>query len=943
MLESLLLNGKTEYKLKVTRTDGRLMYELKSDYIEDITVNAMDHNKMTLKIPKYVSVIDGDNGVKTVLNQHYNIKEKWLIEVYMTDGKNSVENKLKFYISSISKKQDGKNDVYKNVTCYGLSKLLTKPSMFLTTGKTRKLVSVDDETDIGEGMMDLILDKVKTSGWTLGHVDDSVRWDNIGDSNVLKYRWFDAGEYKIYSLMRDTLQQAYNCIFIFDDYNKTINIYNETEFGENKGFVLEEGKLMTSIDMSTSDDDIITILHARGKDNLSITSYNPLGTDYVEDYSYYMNNGSMSKELVEGLNKYYKVVEVLNEQWKVLRDSLTEKNTQATKLNSEITDAEYAMRESKILMTSFMEKNSDQNEVKKYKDELEERTAVFNDLNKQLNDLRKEIESITNQMMEISTKMNKEYVEDENGKKIFTAAMLEELSYFQEESTFEADNYTTPITLYNAVKKEIVELAKPTITTSINVVDFLDCIVPPRGFNYWMKIGDYVTTKSDLGTEKYRLTSFSHKPGTSLSLTLSSKMVLEDKAKSTVKSVTATVSGHNNTIKTYSDVWEDAILTTDFVTKMREDCLDLTASKIRSKVTTNNFQIDETGQWVIDADDEDCQTYIGSNCIAITTNGWDSCDVAITPEGVNARVLIAEAILSNKFYITSEDARITIKDKGMSIMDANGTVRVFLGIDENNQSVLRLTSPDGLTAYLTEKGVQNNINIIDHDNVDAGHPIATPFTIPDAMEEIRTAPLNIRLNPWRSYCRVTSGGGNTVVASSSTTSNGGATVVSSSTVSGGGSTQTSYDTIVVYLAGGKYDGVTSTPLNNFNPSGSASEYAGHTHGVLTENHTHHVDIPAHSHGFSVDIPDHSHSFSTDVNIPSHTHELEQGIFTDANYVPTDCQLWVNHRLVLSGFGYNLVNYDIKDYLTTGNNLIEVTSKTLGRIDLDLCVTGFLKW
>ena len=80
-----------------------------------------------------------------------------------------------------------------------------------------------------------------------------------------------------------------------------------------------------------------------------------------------------------------------------------------------------------------------------------------------------------------------------------------------------------------------------------------------------------------------------------------------------------------------------------------------------------------------------------------------------------------------------------------------------------------------------------------------------------------------------------------------------------------------------------------------------------------------------------------------VSIPPHGHNLEHGIYEDASAVPTNCSLWVNHQLVLNGFGYNLVNYDIKQYLTTGENLIEILSDTNGRVKCSLNICGFLTW
>lgn len=953
MLENLILGGHTSYKLILKKASNKVVGELSPNYIDSIVVNAVDHNQLILKIPRYVTIIDGEreDAVQKIENKHYNLKEKWIIDVYINDGKNKVENKLSFYIASISIRQDSKDDIYKQVTCYGLSKRTTRPSVFFSDGATRKLVHLEGDVDTGQGYVDLILEKLKPLGWTLGYVDPTVVKENYNGSDYDKYRWLDAGEYKCYSLLRDTLQQAFGCVFIFDDYNKTISIYDEENFGENKGFILEEGKLMKSIELSSGEDDIVTVLHARGKDNISINSYNPMGTDYVEDYSYYMNNGAMSDKLINALNDYYKIAEKYNKQWLALRDQLTAKESAMTKKDSEIYSKDQEISRIKILMSASIgagDNKASQNEVGNYKQQLETAQNELAQLLKEKGEIQSSIENINTKIAAVTLKTNKTTCTyDDTGKPVFSDALLEELSYFQEEDTFESENYTTAITLYNAVKKEIKKKSKPIVTTNIDAIDFMDCIVPPKGFNYWMKIGDYVTTKSEINSEKYRLTSFTHKPGKSLTLTLSSKIVLEDKAKSTVKSITATVSGHNNIMRTYQDAWNDAILTTDFVTAMRTDCLDLTASKIKSKVTTNNFLIDETGQWIVDANDNNLQTYIGSGVFALTTDGWEHASLAITPEGVNARMLISEAILSNKFYITSEDGRVIIEKTGMKIFDANNTLRVFLGINDSGESVLELYSADGKKALLTQQGIQNNQMLNFSDNISPGYPIQEPFRVAANMTEIREARLDVYLLPWRSFERVAQYGGDYSTTSGTTSSEGG--YYASSTSSGGDTVSSEWkpwsDTgnvsIYQYMFTQFADDIdVGYPTEDYKQTADG-KVKSHRHRIFPGLFNHSHTIPSHVHAFSV--PSHSHSISLTVSIPSHGHNLEHGIYEDASAVPTNCQLWVNHQLVLSGFGYNLINYDIKQYLTTGENLIEVLSDTNGRVKCSLNICGFLTW
>ena len=99
MLENLILNGKSTYKLILKRSNNKKVGEIPSKFLESLTINAVDHNQLTLKIPKYINVVDAsknEDAVQKIENKHFNLKEKWIIDVYINDGKNKVENKLSF-------------------------------------------------------------------------------------------------------------------------------------------------------------------------------------------------------------------------------------------------------------------------------------------------------------------------------------------------------------------------------------------------------------------------------------------------------------------------------------------------------------------------------------------------------------------------------------------------------------------------------------------------------------------------------------------------------------------------------------------------------------------------------------------------------------------------------------------------------------------------------
>ena len=81
MLENLILNGKSTYKLILRMASGKKVGEIPSKFLESLTVNAVDHNQMTLKIPRYINTINIDpqtDAVQKIENKYFNLKENSL-------------------------------------------------------------------------------------------------------------------------------------------------------------------------------------------------------------------------------------------------------------------------------------------------------------------------------------------------------------------------------------------------------------------------------------------------------------------------------------------------------------------------------------------------------------------------------------------------------------------------------------------------------------------------------------------------------------------------------------------------------------------------------------------------------------------------------------------------------------------------------------------------
>ena len=88
----------------------------------------------------------------------------------------------------------------------------------------------------------------------------------------------------------------FNAEFVIDNVSKTLYVYEAMHSGVNRGAYIIDGFNITDSSISISSDDIITRLYPYGKDDLDITSVNPTGREYVDNFTY-------TDKIIEGVWK----------------------------------------------------------------------------------------------------------------------------------------------------------------------------------------------------------------------------------------------------------------------------------------------------------------------------------------------------------------------------------------------------------------------------------------------------------------------------------------------------------------------------------------------------------------------------------------------------------------------------------------------------------------
>ena len=151
------------------------------------------------------------------------------------------------------------------------------------------------------GILNQILDYIPE--WRIGYIDSEIK-DNIFVSTLCcKYRSLDEVDNEsIYSFLMNVVEKAYQCFFVFDCENMTINIVSgnpttvdsngapryENMVGSASNVVLTWGNAIKNTNIKATEDKIVTALRVHtADDKYSMGLINPTGDNILYNFSAY--------------------------------------------------------------------------------------------------------------------------------------------------------------------------------------------------------------------------------------------------------------------------------------------------------------------------------------------------------------------------------------------------------------------------------------------------------------------------------------------------------------------------------------------------------------------------------------------------------------------------------------------------------------------------------
>lgn len=253
-------NQRKQPMLRLQTLSGKELGPIPYAHDVKLAINYADLSTISFKVPCQV------NGM---INPLYSMLTSYKV-IYTED--------FGIYVlTSPTKDGDGVLEE-KTINGYSLEYLFSTKDLFLEEGTYNFWNPISpSETILGR-----IIELDPT--WHVGYVAPRL---------VGCYRTFDQYSDNALNFCYGDAMEKYRCAFVFNVYDRSINVYDTSKDAVNLPIYLDYKNLIESIEVQEITDEMATKLHLYGSDDLSIRDVNPMGTDYIVDLSYFLNNGDL--------------------------------------------------------------------------------------------------------------------------------------------------------------------------------------------------------------------------------------------------------------------------------------------------------------------------------------------------------------------------------------------------------------------------------------------------------------------------------------------------------------------------------------------------------------------------------------------------------------------------------------------------------------------------
>lgn len=331
-------------------------------------------SEFTCEVPKYVSNANGDlyehpyyDYIQT--RRLINVdKIGWfkIVEAVETDSGNGASKSIRAESCESTFKEVGfaiENRVYKfydeldeKDESYNP---LNEEAMPSVVGQLYKQLGICCDLSVGD-----ITPTVDYKDWTIIWIEPMLKYGHTvtdEDGNTIEYKTCRTLNENVesfgYDFMTSDVSQAFQVFFEFDFAHHAIKIKSTSKVAEMTDIYLSFDNVMKELATTENSQDIVTVLTCEGT-NLGINSVNPMGTNYICDFSYYMGSDEngypwMSKALTDKINAWKKTVSDNEDSYAGLVENLQELYEKKTALESKKTLIDFEVKDIKVASEQY--------------------------------------------------------------------------------------------------------------------------------------------------------------------------------------------------------------------------------------------------------------------------------------------------------------------------------------------------------------------------------------------------------------------------------------------------------------------------------------------------------------------------------------------------------------------------------------------------------------
>ena len=517
--------------------------------------------------------------------------------------------------------------------------------------------------------------------WKLGYVSDKVK-----DT----YRSFDDNKKTRYEAINNGLE-TFGAIAEWDEENRILNILSISDIREFRGVVLKKENYVSSLEIESNADDIVTRLYVYGNEKKGIEKVNPTGMAYIEDFSYFMfpferdanknvisHSDYMSDALCHAILDLKVLQDEYNPRIKDLQDKLNKAYGDLSKANMQLVELEGQLVTLEALLDTAKATNDLPLVATREKEVQAKEIEIF--------EKKEEIKSIQDsiEMWEKTIVSYQELISTTS----FTQELQNELSLFIYEQEFSDDRYIEEDELYKVGKEQFDKYQRPVRTFNIQLASFVNSI-ESQHISDRLQIGEEVLVKSTKLKTEYKSIVLGYSVDFmtgDYNLIISDNMddinSLDKLATLIYKADSSSTILNNNKYK-----WDNVTSIKSEVEAWRDKEIKAVENRIIAGAN-ESVVIDNRGIQAHNPDFPDERIIIQSGVVALSRDGGKTWSTSITPYGVNAETIIGKIIAGENLIITNDNGSFVIDQTGLTInMD---DIHIMSGQSGSEEDMIQL-------------------------------------------------------------------------------------------------------------------------------------------------------------------------------------------------------------------------------------------------------------